>query len=346
MTLIKGICQYVMVVVSVVCWMPPAFANEVQIDATHLHFQGGGATKIEVFAEDSQQPLFGELKSTGNGVTFVPAIPFVPARRYRVVLEQADGSKSNMEVSFAARHAAAPEVRLSPAVIEIPANTLKLYLDFTQPMEQGDFLQQITLKRQTGGEVVGAFRETELWSPDGKRLTIMFHPGRQKTGVNLNIDEGPVLEEGQGYQLVIAGRWRSADGVAIGQDAVFGLQAVAPDHEQPDPSKWPLSVPSAESRGPLTLTTDELFESEIFLRAIHVEKVAGTAKVEILPDRRLRWTFVPDTAWRVGGHVIRVDPELEDLAGNSPQKPFEVDLTAESPKARAKSITFGISERK
>lgn len=346
MTLIKGICQYVMVVLSAVCWMSSAFANEVRIDATHLHFQGGDATRIEVFAEDSQQPLFGELKSTDDGVTFVPAIPFVPSRRYRVVLEEADGSKSSVEVSFTAKNAGAPEVRLSPGVIEIPANTLKLYLDFTQPMEQGNFLRQIKLKRQTGGEVAGAFRETELWSPDGKRLTIMFHPGRQKTGVNLNVDEGPVLVEGQGYKLVIAGRWRSTDGVAMGQDAVFSLRAVAPDHEQPDPSQWLLSVPAAGSRGPLTLTTDELFESEIFQRAIHVEKVAGVAKIEILPDRRLRWTFVPDMAWRVGGHVIRIDPELEDLAGNSPQKPFEVDLTAEKPAVRATSITFGISERK
>ena len=258
----------------------------------------------------------------------------------------ADGAFTRLSISLDPSSQVRPTVSLSPSTSEIPANTLKLYLDFTQPMEQGNFLQQITLKRETGEEVAGAFRETELWSPDGKRLTIMFHPGRQKTGVNLNVDEGPVLVEGQGYQLVIAGRWRSAEGVAIGQNAVFRLQAVAPDHEQPDPSKWQVVAPKRGTRDALVVITDELFEPQIFARALNVPGVRGKGEGNILELKRTEWRFTPARAWAAGEHVIAIDPELEDLAGNSPRKPFEVNLTDELPKARDKSITFGISERK
>ena len=342
----KSLFQRFATAISAAWMLTSAFSNEVQIEAGRLLVSGLEATKIQVFVKGAGQPLFGESKSTASGIAFVPAVPFVQGRGYHIELEGRDGSKSQMDITFEAKGAVAPSVRLSPPADQIPANTLKLYLDFSHQMEQGEFLRQISLRQKDGEEVVGAFRETELWSPDGKRLTIMFHPGRQKTGVNLNVDEGPVLVEGRSYKLVIAGQWRSVDGVPLGYEAVFELLAAAADHEQPNPSKWHLSVPLGGSRDSLTLTTDELFEPDIFRRSIRFDDVSGKARVEILSNRQLRWSFLPDKPWAPGEHVISVDSDLEDLAGNSPQKPFEVDLTAESPKARAQSITFGISERK
>jgi hypothetical protein len=39
-----------------------------------------------------------------------------------------------------------------------------------------------------------------------------------------------------------------------------------------------------------------------------------------------RWLFTPDQPWAKGLYLLRVGTVLEDLAGNSVGRPFEVDL--------------------
>ena len=294
---------------------------------------------VTVSTKGSEQPLFGAFR---DGV-FVPAAPFVRGRSYEVALELADGSKSRMTVTFGASPQSAPIVRVSPATSLIPANTLKLYLDFSESMEQGVFLKHLTLQRRNGEEVAGAFRETELWSPDGKRLTVMLHPGRQKTGVNLNVDEGPVLTAGEHYNLAVSGHWRSVAGIALGKEAVFSLDPIAADHEQPDPARWQIHVPKAGTTGPVVIITNELFEPQIFLRALDVTGVPGKAEAKVIDLKRVEWRFIPLQPWQPGGYQITVAPELEDLAGNTTQKLFEVDLSAKPPLANPSTLTFQIS---
>ena len=109
-------------------------------------------------------------------VRFAAALPLVPGETYRVEFQKADGIWNTQRLQFAQSPSAAPAVSISPSPALLPANALKLYLHFTQPMEQGVFLERITLHRQDGSVVHGAFRETELWSPDGKLLTLWLHP--------------------------------------------------------------------------------------------------------------------------------------------------------------------------
>lgn len=296
--------------------------------------------QVEVFAKGSPQPLFGSFQSP----VFVPAISFVRGQTYEVQLQLANGSKSKMEVTFGQIAHAAPTVRVSPATSLIPANTQKLYLDFSEPMEQGVFLKHLTLQRRNGEEVAGPFRETELWSPDGKRLTVMLHPGRQKTGVNLNVDEGPVLITGERYNLIVSGQWRSTTGVPLGKEGVFRLAPVAVDHEMPDPAKWQIRAPKAGTTQPLVVVTDELFEPQIFTRALRVVNASGKAETKVVDLKRIEWRFTPEQPWTAGEHQITIDPELEDLAGNNLLKPMEVDLAAEPPKVRPNVITFRIAK--
>ena len=294
---------------------------------------------LQVFAKGSSQPLFGTFRPP----VFFPAAPFVRGRIYVVELKLVNGSKSKIEVTFDQAAHVAPTVCLSPATSLIPANTLKLYLDFSEPMEQGVFLKDLTLQKRNGEEVAGAFRETELWSPDGKRLTVMLHPGRQKTGVNLNVDEGPVLTAGEHYNLAVSGHWRSVAGIALGKEAVFSLDPIAADHEQPDPARWQIHVPKAGTTGPVVIITNELFEPQIFLRALDVTGVPGKAEAKVIDLKRVEWRFIPLQPWQPGGYQITVAPELEDLAGNTTQKLFEVDLSAKPPLANPSTLTFQIS---
>lgn len=296
---------------------------------------------IMVFLKGSPEPVFGVFR---HGI-FIPAAPFVRGQSYKVRLSFADGSTTSQEMTFGEASLAKPTVHLSPATGHIPANTLKLYLDFSEPMEQGVFLRHLMLQRRKGEEVVGAFRETELWSPDGKRLTVLLHPGRQKTGVNLQVDEGPVLLAGEPHWLVVSGQWRSTSGVQLGKEVAFRLEAIAADHNPPDPTRWQVQVPKAATMQPLVVITDELFEPQIFQRALQLPGVSGQAEASVIEQRRLVWHFKPVKPWPPGEYEVTIDPDLEDLAGNTTQGPFEVNLTTAKMPVRSSSISFCVPVR-
>jgi hypothetical protein len=59
-----------------------------------------------------------------------------------------------------------------------------------------------------------------------------------------------------------------------------------------------------------------------------------------LPSNLVSWTFTPEKPWKQGDYEILIDPELEDLAGNSITKPFEIDVTAPKPIAKASRLSF------
>lgn len=282
---------------------------------------------MRVFRGDATAPLFGSVSKEDHTVRFAPALPFVAGESYRVELQKTDGTWSTQRLRFELLKTVAPSVSIAPSSpTDLPANALKLYLHFSHPMEQGVFLDRITLLRQDGSVVQGPFRETELWSPDGKRLTLWLHPGRQKTGVNLNRDEGPVLREGETHTLKIAAAWRSAEGVALGKEFAFLITAGAVDHVCPDPQRWKIIAPKAATREPLTITFDEALDPAMLATALTVNRgkmrLSGTVKVAA--DAR-SWSFTPADAWLLGSFTLEIDPLLEDLAGNNLQHPFEVD---------------------
>lgn len=324
------------------CWPACAVPNprtepEVRISEHALTVSGAVAqlADVKVFASNSSLPLFGSFVPP----VFVPAVRFLCDTTYRVELRLRDGSVVYRAATLAATAAPKPTVGVSPGVDRIPENTLRLYLDFSEPMEQGAFLQHLVLCEEGGREVVGAFRETELWSPDGTRLTVMLHPGRQKTGVGLNQDEGPVLVAGRRYALAVSQRWRSARGIALGSPTVFAFEATEADHKQPDPERWQVHAPRSGSLEPLWLLTDEVFEPEIFRRAVRVEGVEGTATARLLGAQGVEWRFIPAQPWLTGERLtVSVDPALEDLAGNTTRKTFEVDLSMPAPTPRAERL--------
>lgn len=288
-------------------------------------------------------PLLGHWQRGGGRMVFVPALP-LPAGQGFVLEWRADGVLQHQEFRTAATSGQVPSVEVRPTGVPLPANALKIYLHFSEPMEQGVFLDRLRLFEGGGREIVGAFRETELWSPDGRRLTVWFHPGRQKTGVNLNLEEGPVLRAGTRYRLVVDGAWRSAAGVALGSDRSFEWQVGPADHTLPALAGFRLEVPASGSREPLVVHVPEPLDPGGLAGALRIHRDGRTVAGQALAAADGRsWRFIPETSWAIGEHVLHADPNLEDLAGNSLIKPFEVDLSAgaaipSTPLARAFSL--------
>lgn len=318
-----------------------AFAADVRVnEAGQIEAHGGD---VSVFRGDAADPLFGNVAQVRDSVQFTAALPLVPGETYRVEFQKADGTWSTQRLKYASPASAAPTVGIAPAPTVLPANALKLYLHFSQPMEQGVFLERITLQRQDGSLVHGAFRETELWSPEGRRLTLWLHPGRQKTGVNLNTDEGPVLLENQQHTLRIAASWRSTAGVALGKEAVFKLAAGGVDHTCPDPQRWQITAPKAATRDPLKVTFDEPLDPAMLVSALKVKRGVGEVAgvVTVAADAR-SWSFTPTTEWTLGGGALEIDPLLEDLAGNNLLGPFEVDRDVPPKAAKTTALAFEV----
>jgi hypothetical protein len=175
----------------------------------------------------------------------------------------------------------------------------------------------------------------ELWSPDGMRVTLYFDPGRIKRGLKPRELFGPALLEKQAYTLQIDSRWPDAAGhpLEAPQPLAKSFRVVEPDDRQPDIQRWKVIAPAAGTRDPLTIVFDEPLDSAMLLRVLGVLDRGGN---EVIGDRSLgksemSLVFRPAVNWVAGDYQISVATTLEDLAGNSLGRPFEVDVFRPAP---------------
>src|SRR5262249_15521886 len=167
------------------------------------------------------------------------------------------------------------------------------YLHFSEPMSRGDVYKHISLLDASGKKVERPFLELdqELWSPDGKRFTLFFDPGRIKRGLKPREEVGPSLIEGKKYTLVIDRTWRDAADTPLRESFHKSFSVGAPDDTQPNPKKWKLETPSAGSLKPLTVRFEKPLDHALLQRLLWVtdakgEKLAGTIRVS---DRDTLW---------------------------------------------------------
>jgi hypothetical protein len=317
-----------------VSFRPASISIDFPQDGSRVELITAVATepRLQIMLASGKTPLLGRVEVRADRLIFVPTLPFTPGQKYRAVWVEPSGMARQAEFEIHLPKSKHPTVQMQPGSA-LPANALKFYLHFSQPMEQDVFLERLKLLDANGKEVIGPFRETELWSPDGKRLTIWFHPGRQKTGVNLNEDEGPVLRANSKHTLVVAGSWRSTSGMALGDDVRFDFQVGQADHDSPKVTRWQIQQPKVGTREPLQVEFDEALDPAMLTSALQVWR-DGNALTFTVSNSGKNWSAEPQQPWTAGTYELRADPLLEDLAGNNLTQPFEVDLQS-APAAEA-----------
>jgi hypothetical protein len=217
-----------------------------------------------------------------------------------------------------------------PSKDTLPENQLKFYLHFSAPMSRGEAYRHVRLLDAHGKAIDLPFLELdeELWDGAGKRFTLFFDPGRIKRGLKPREEVGPALEEGKRYTLVIDRAWPDAEGEALKQPYRKSFRVGPPDDNPPDPTTWKLRPPAPGTRAPLVVTFPKPLDHALLHRLIWVtdsqgRKVPGTPAVA---DEETRWRFTPLQTWAAGTYHLVIDTRLEDLAGNTIGRPFEVDV--------------------
>lgn len=305
--------------------------------------------KESVDARD--RSVFSVVQLTDSELTLKPSFPLLAGESYLAVFDpskavsQSTAGSLRAELVYSvpvASVSTAPEIEaVYPTASQLPANHLKFYIVFSEPMQQGveifDYFQLVDL--DTGETVPRPFRHTELWSSDDCRLTLWFHPGRQKTGVNLNVEIGPVLMAGHRYQLLIDRHWESRRGVHFATDHIHEFIAVDADHRQPDIDTWQLEEPYAGTMSPIVCRMKEPLDWALLNSGFRVESSGGEM---ILGDIHIargetEWSFAPIQPWQVGNYTVVVEALVEDLAGNSFERAFEVDVTEPTSQSDRKS---------
>lgn len=277
-------------------------------------------------------PMVGRYVLDRQSVTFIPGPALTPGVRYQAIFDpgMAPGGRSRPLAAEYVPRAAAPRAAASvaavyPAQSELPANLLKFYVYFDRPMAEGEVFRRVRLLNETGTEVVEAFREVELWSTDHRRLTLWVNPGRTKRSLGLSEAMGPVLEPRRRYALVIDAGLPDQHGAPMARGFRKTFRTTAPDRVQPDMARWALRLPRAGSTAPLAVTFPEPMDRALALRTLRIEDAGGrvVAGRSRLDENGQSWRFIPDSAWRPAPHRLTADPALEDLAGNSLERPFE-----------------------
>ena len=277
-------------------------------------------------------PLLGSYSVEGSVLTFTPRFPLREGTRYRVVFDAGSGpAERTFEVPDA--DAGPPTVveEIYPTTDLLPENQLKFYLHFSAPMSRGEAYLRVHLLDESGKRIALPFLELdqELWDPAGRRLTILFDPARVKRGLLPHEEAGVPIEDGESYTLVVEKEWSDARGKPLDVDFKKPFRVGPADREPPRLKDWTVTAPKAGSRDAVIVEFPESLDEALLQRLVRVVAAPNREPVtgEILIDRNeTRWRFTPDAPWRVGLYFVVVGTVLEDLAGNTLERPFEVDV--------------------
>ena len=275
-----------------------------------------------------QRPIHGQYFNRQDTLFFEPHFPFRYGLTYAV--QHAENPIFQFFIPYPDSIPEPEVIAISPGTDTVPANLLKIYIHFNQPMSEGYAYEEVRLAQPDGKILESPFviLQPELWDQDRQRLTLWLDPGKIKRGLLPNLEYGGPLSEGQEYLLLIGRSWKSALGQALKTNYHKPFFTGPPDRQQPKLKHWSFKVPTYNSKDKLRITFDEPLDEELVKKHIHVYNDQGnlvSGTIEVKPKKK-EWLFSPFSLWQAGNYQIRIDTNLEDLAGNNFNRPFDRDL--------------------
>ena len=275
--------------------------------------------------------MIGAYAVEGRTLVFRPRYPLAPGVKYRAVFRP-PGQQTPIERSFdGPAQSSAPATRVErvyPSADVLPSNTLRLYIYFSAPVTRGEVATRLRILDGAGKELKGVLLPgQELWDPGNQRLTMTFDPGRIKRGLEANSKMGPPIAEGERYSLVIDRGWPDARGVPLAAEYRKEFRGGPAVRVPPNPNQWRVTAPGAGTSAPLVVDFGRSMNYPLLQRMLQVAGPAGHLAGTIAVDRNETiWRFTPRQPWTAGSYRLRVDADLEDVAGNKIDQPFDIDV--------------------
>ncbi len=331
----------------VILWNVSAFSKE---GGANLGYDELAVFVTNAAGENSSVPVQGRFAQNADHLIFTPFYPFENGLTYTVRTKHLD-TDEYLYRAFALEsneiHDVAELLRIYPSADLLPENLLRFYFCFSTPMKKGEMLKYIQLVDSKGNKDSHAFMQfkQELWSPDGKRLTLLFDPGRIKRGVSSNVELGPALLEGNTYQLIISGEWQDVYGQKLGASATKTFEVGTAYRTAINISSWNLDTPEVKSAQPLSIHFGRIMDHALAQSMIQIKNEEnGTIEGDWkMSESEFIASFIPTEKWQKGHYQILVDNRFEDVTGNNLNNLLDQPKTEQHLKSKTHySIKFEI----
>lgn len=313
--------------------LPNEIDGDVKLDISaipNLDIEKFGYEYLSVFVKNegtefSENAVQGRHTIEDDYLFFSPYFPFERGMNYVVRTKDADVDSNYSYQSFQVGKKLAVDkaavVSIYPSANELPENLLRFYLYFNTPMKKGQALKYIQLIDSSGNIDNHAFMEfkQELWSADGKRLTLLFDPGRIKRGVSTNMELGPALLEGNQYKLAISGTWQDVYGQELSVTTTKEFVVGKAYRQQIKVNELEIKKPAANSDDTLSIYFDRIIDHALVQSMIRIEDENNNLIVGYWGTSEEEKTiqFIPEKAWKKGTYRIIMDSSMEDVSGNN-----------------------------
>ena len=291
---------------------------------------------------DELPSVSGDYLVLGDEVRFIPHFPFEPGLSFRAILDlrilrQLSAVETvTRDFSFPAPempHEASEVIEVYPSSRALPANLLRFYVRFSTAMRRGRVEDNVEILGPDNRPVPDVLYRApvELWDHSMTCLTILLDPGRLKRGVGPNLVLGPPLIAGQQYALKIGAGMTDVYRRPLRDIFLKRFIASEAVRAPVELEEWTVRSPAVASRRPVELIFTRPLDWAQLRRGIAVtsdrdQPIGGCVNID--RDER-RCCFTPDAPWASGSYRIYVSPNLEDLSGNTPTRPFDGPLRTE-----------------
>ena len=303
--------------------------------------------RVAVDAASSDAPaIVGRYAVSSSFLEFTPTYPFDLGRNYVATFDPAQLPSPRAEASVRlalalraeARTPTTTVVRMLPTTETLPENLLRVYLEFSAPMARDHGRDFLKLLDEKGQEVKDAFLalDIDFWSPDGRRYTVFFDPGRVKRGILPNDLFGRALVPGHRFTIAVDPRWRDANGQPLASAFQHTFSVGPVDMAPIRIEDWRIQAPAAGTRNPVVVTFPKPLDHGLLQRALGVATGSATLEGDIaVAAGETEWRFTPRAAWSSRRYDLVVLSILEDPMGNKVGRSFDVDSFTEVDKSAA-----------
>ncbi len=289
----------------------------------------GTVVQVKLKSGHPSVAIFGKYIHNNDSIVFEPYIPFTPGLEYEVFV----GNKQAGSFKIPAGNIAdAPTVlAVYPSPDTLPENLLKVYIRFSQPMQEARSAQHIVLIKNNKDTLTNVFLDLqpELWNDTRTVLTVWLDPGRIKRDLQPNLRLGNPLQEKNKYTLLVTNGWKGANGISLQKDFTKQFVASKRDSLSPVPHNWDLEIPKTNTKDEFKIDLKEPLDHFLLEESLQVvtdKNIPVKGKWVIDKDDR-HCAFIPTETWSAGNYILVIASRLEDLAGNNLNRPFDRDIT-------------------